>query len=75
VLRVLETQGSTFDSKTDGETRNNQSNLVQPSLLQLQPFKFLTSQTLELLHLSNWEDYVPVWLVLKLTYIISSLPL
>jgi len=28
VLRVLETQSSTFDSKTDGET-NKQSHLVQ----------------------------------------------
>jgi len=37
VLRVLESQGSTFDSKTSGET-NKQSNLVQRSLLQLRPF-------------------------------------
>jgi hypothetical protein len=37
VLRVLENHGSTFDSKTDGET-NKQSNLVQGSLLQLKPF-------------------------------------
>jgi hypothetical protein len=37
VFRVLEIQGSNFDSKTDGET-NKQSHLVERSLLQLQTF-------------------------------------